>query len=635
MNKKFTKGLSLLLLVLILSSSIPSFAATFPDVTTKHWAYAHIEKMVKLKMIKGNDDGKFKPSDTVSYLENLQFISGLITLTSEELNAGKMAYGSLLTELKIPSWAQEAAIKCLYKSVISEAELKEAQSKGLTTTGTKLRPQRLTISVYLAKAMGLEELANTKAVIVLPYKEVLDIEKKYHKFLSVLIDAGVLNPEGTGGGYFEPKSSVQRDAMAKMLSTAYDYLQKNPVKPVEPEKPIETATIRGTVMSIYSDAQRSYVTVKDKSNLEKTYVIDSKTKITVDNKVGVLANIIKGQDIELTTIKDDLTAVTVNVNSVEEDIKGIVKSVSVSTNKITIEYTKDRITTSIELPLDKNASIYVNDKKGGLYDIKAGDSVDLITKNNIVLEIEAKSKLTEVEGIIKDITKDTKGDTTKYYIKITNSKDETKEYEVGIKADIYRKDRSAKIEDLKIGDSAILDLEYDIVIEIDADVVIKKIEGHITGINTRFGQGTIITIRNKETNKDEEYTLSKDVYIKIDNVVANSYDLKINYFANLIVEGYEIVEVYSESRSSNNTIIGKITYIDSKRYQFEISVDSFNQEGYKYGDLINVYTKSDVIVRDIYSSNLELKDLRKGNVVNIIGTYDGSNFSADIIMILK
>ncbi len=208
MNKKITKSLSLILVLLILTSSIPSFAATFPDVPSKHWAYKYIEDMTKKGIITGHEDGKYKPNDSVSYLENLKLISGLITLSTEELNAGKMAYGSLLNELKIDGWAQEAVIKCLYRDVITEAELKEAQSKGLTSVGTKLRPSRLVISIYLAKAMGLEELANSKPVVVLPYKESLKIETKYHRLLSVLIDAGVLNPDGVGDGYFEPNTAV-------------------------------------------------------------------------------------------------------------------------------------------------------------------------------------------------------------------------------------------------------------------------------------------------------------------------------------------------------------------------------------------------------------------------------------------
>lgn len=630
MNKKFTKHLSLLLLVVILLSSVPSFAATFPDVKSSHWAYEYIEKMVKQGVIKGHDDGNFKPSDSVTYLENLQLISGLVTLSKEELNEGKMAYNSLLNELKIASWAQEAVIKCLYKDVISENELREAHKSGLTTTGTKYRPARLAISVYLAKAMGLEELAYSKNVIVLPYKDSLQIEGKHHRFLLVLIEAGVLDPKGTGEGFFEPKSPVKRDAIAKMMSTAYDYVQKNPVKPVEKEE----VSIRGSVVSVVADAKQSYVKVKDRDNNQKTYVIDQKTVITVDSKTGKIADIVEGQDIELTTIKGDLTAITISVKSLENKIEGIVKTSSYATNKITVEYTKDRLKQTNEFAINKNATIYLNEKKSDLYSIKSGDTVVLTIKNNEVLEIQATSKIRNITGIIKDVTIDNRTN-GKNYITIVDSKDVSHKYEIDPDAYIYRKNRSAKLEDLKLGDKVTVELEYELVMEIDADVVEHEMEGHITGISTKVGLGTIITIRNRETGKDEEYTLSRNAYIRIDNLVASSHDLKINYYAEILVEGNEIVEIYAESRSSNSTIIGKVTYVDAKRKQLEITIDSLNADGYNYGDLVTVYTKADVIVRDIYSSNLDLYDLKKGDIVNVIGSIDGSTFIADIIMILK
>lgn len=629
MNKKFVKFLSILLLVLVLSSSIPTFAATFPDVTSKHWAYDHIEKMVKLKMINGYDDGKFKPSDTVNYLENLKLISGLITLTPEELYAGKMAYNSLITELKIPDWAHEAVIKSLYKGVISEAELKEAQSKGLTTIGTKLRPQRLTIAVYLAKAMGLEELASSKPVIVLPYKEVLDIDRKYHKYLSVLLDAGVLNSEGTGGGYFEPKSSVQRDAMAKMLSTAYDYLKRSPVKPIEPVKPVEILNIRGTVMSIYSDNVKSYILVKDRSNIEKTYIVDSKTKITIDTKVGVVASIFKGQDIELTAIKDDLTIITLNVSSIEERIKGIVKSIATSTNKITIEYTKDRVITLIELLVDKNASIYVNDKKGDLYDIKAGDSLDLVTRNNVILEIDAKSKLRKVEGIISSI----KETSRIYTLTIEDSKGVKVDYELSDKAYIYRDNKIVKVTDLRVGDNAYISLEYNIILEIDTKVIKKELKGYIAGINRRLNKSAEITIKNRDSDKEEVYEIGQNAYIRVDNVVVTSLDLRVGYFVDIVIGGNEIIEIYADSIASESMIRGKIKDVNIKYSEVEIEVTSSDLASIKYGDKVLIRPAKDVIISDGKYINLILNDIKIGMNVYIFGTYDGSVFIATEINI--
>lgn len=633
MNRKFTKSMSLILILIILSSSIPSFAATFPDVKSKpkHWAYDHIEKMTKLNYITGYDDGTFRPNDSVNYLENLKLISNLISLTKEELSAGKMAYGALMTELKIDDWAHEAVIKSLYRGVVSEKELRDAHSKGLVTRGTKLRPDRLTISIYLAKAMGLEEAANGKPVIVLPYKESLQIDGKYHKYLSVLLDAKVLDPKGTGEGYFEPKSIVKRDAMAKMLSTAYDYLQKNPVKPVEPvepEKPKEEVTISGTVVSIYDSVLSKFVTVRDKSNKETAYIINDKTKITVDNKPGTVANIIKGQDIQVITLKDDLNVIFLNVSSLEENIKGVVKSVMATSNKMTIDYEVDKTTKTLELSVDKAANIYVNDKKANLSDVKAGDKVELVTKNSVVLDIEATSKLREVEGLIVSYKENNK----KYTVTIEDDKGIKSDYELSDKATIYRNNQTAKITDIRVGDKVYLELEYNVILEIDAIIVKKDIKGHITGISLKLNQSPEITVKNRETEKEETYTVSQNAYIKIDNAVVTSSELKVGYFIDAIVGGNEIIEVYADSVSSESMIRGKVKYVNPNRSEIELDVTS-SDIGLKYGDEVIVRTAKDVVITDGRNINLVINHIRPGMNIVMFGTYDGITFLAKDINI--
>lgn len=630
MNKKFMKSMSLILVLFILTSSIPSFAATFPDVKSKpkHWAYDHIEKMVKLDYITGYDDGFFRPDNTVSYLENLKLISGLITLSAEELNAGRMAYGALITELKIDDWAHEAVIKSLYKGVISEAELREAHSKGLVTRGTKLRPDRLTISIYFAKAMGLEELANSKPVVVLPYKESSKIEAKYHKYLAVLIDTGVLDPKGTGEGYFEPNAPVKRDAVAKMLSTAYDYLQKNPVKPVKPVEK-EEVTIRGTVVSILANTTPSYVTVRERDNTEKVYVINADTKVNVDSKAGKASDIVQGQEIELTIVKGGTVALEINVTSIEEDIKGTVKSVSTSANKITVEYESDRTSKTVELSVDKNTNIYINDKKGDLKDIKAGDSVELKVRNKVVLQMDAKSKARKIEGMISSI----KESNNQYIITIEDDKGVKSDYELSDKAYIFRNNKAAKVTDLRVGDKAYIELEYNLILDIETEIVKKEIEGYITGINRRLNKSVELTIKNRETDKEETYEIGQNAYIRIDNLVVTSLELRVGYFVDLVIGGNEIIEIYADSVSSESIIVGKVNYINPNYGELELDVTSSDIDGIKRGDVKIVRTSKDVKISDVRYTNLILSDIKKGMTVVIFGTYDGTTFIGNEINI--
>src|SRR5699024_9057934 len=107
--------------------------------------------------------------------------------------------------------------------MISEKEMKNVYdnnrgNKAITKVAT---------SVYIVRAMELEKEAQNKLTVSLTYDDALEMTPMEMKHVSVLIDAGVLDPKGSGNGLFEPKSSLRRDIMAKMISTAHDYLKKN------------------------------------------------------------------------------------------------------------------------------------------------------------------------------------------------------------------------------------------------------------------------------------------------------------------------------------------------------------------------------------------------------------------------
>lgn len=620
-SKKFTKSISLVLLVLLLIPSMPSYAATFPDVKEGHWAYDYIEKMVKLKFINGYDDGTFKPKNSLTYLETLKLVSGLLTLTPEEKVASTYAYSALLNELKLP-WGSEDVAKCLYKGVISEAELRDAHSKGMLATGTKTRVSRLVVSIYMAKAMGLQEVAEKKPFVSLPFKDTLSIDAKYHKLLAVLIEAGVLNKDGTGEGMFEQNSAVLREQMAKMLSTAYDYLQANPVP-----QPVETNAVKGVVSKISPYGTSTIVTIKDKDNKETGYIVDSKTTITLDGKSALIASIIVGQDIEITTPKGSNTATAMKATSVEEVIKGTAKYVYAFIDKITVEYTKDKVVRTLELIVDKNADITINDVVGDLYDIKVGDQVELVTKNNLVLKIKVTPKKGEVSGVIKYLDNERVGTSTKYYVTITDSKNISREYEIDIDADIYRNGKSVNIGDLRVGDKVDLYLEYNLAVEIDAEVVEKEIYGYITEISSRLNRNTEITINNRDTGKEETYTLARDVYIKIDNVTSYVYDLQVGYFVEIIVGGNEITEIYADSIGAESLIRGKVSYVNTKSKEIRLEALSSDVEAIKYGDLITVKLDPNCIITD-GRYDLVISDIRSGMSLYVFGYYDGYNFIA-------
>lgn len=630
-SKKFLRAVSLALMFLILIPTMPAFADSFKDVKSTHWAYDYIERMAKLKIINGYEDNTFLPKGTLTYLETIQLLSKLLNLSEEELRLSKQNHNKLMGELNIPVWAQDAVIKCIYKGVISEADLRSASSKDLLRVGTNKRVGRLDISIFMAKAMGLEGEANKKPFVSLTYKDLLSIKSEYHKLIYILVEAGVLDPKGTGNGYFEPSSPLLREQMAKMLATAYDYLQKNPSTPTVPEE--ETETISGLLTKITTLGSNTFLTVKNRFNIEAAYLVDSNTSIKLDSKAVTVTSLYEGQDIKIIIKKGINTALSVEAESAEEKIVGVLNSISPSYNKLTVEFTKDQTTISRELSVDEDADIILDGNNADLYDLNKGDEVTLYTKNNVVLEIEATAKSGKLQGEIVDLqTKRTSGKTI-YYISIQNSKMEDTEYELDEDVYISRNNSKASFEDLRKGDAVELELEYGLVIDIDADVVEKDVEGFITAISTRLNMGVEITIKNKATDKEETYALGRNVKIKVDNSTANSFDLNVGYYVEAVIEGNEIVEIYADSAGSESMVRGKITYISSRNNRFEVEVISSDIEAYKYGDEIEISTSSDVVIAEGSYYNLKLSDLIRGMNVYIFGYYDGYRFVANEINI--
>lgn len=641
-SKGWKKGVTTILASAILVSSVPSYGAAprFKDVpaptaTSKgHWAYTFIEDMASRGYIAGKGNGTFDPSGVLTFQEAMNLLGRLTNPTTTEKTNASYAYNALLNELKIDSWAKEGLAVCLYKNIITEPELRDIYKKGLIKKPIK----KVDTGEYLVKAMGLDNEAKNNLIISLPYKDVLSIEARKAKYVQVLLDAKIFTPDGAGDGTFKPNSSLTREVMAKMMSTAYDYMQKNPTIPTTPTTPEppkqETVTEKSVVINTSDIGQYKILTVEDTGDGEIAYQIMNNTSITLDGRATTYLGLAQGQEVEITFKKGTRELISVKAVSLEEDISdGKIKYLNSISSKVTVEYTDNKKTVSREFTVDKNADIYLDSKPASLKDLGEGDLVDLRIKNGVIYDIEAESKIKKVEGIIKELSPVKDSRDTEYYITIVDSKDNSYEFIIDSKTEVYRNNREVKPVDLKLKDEAYITAEYGRAKEIDANVVRKNIKGQIRGLNIAFNQDTEVTILNQETKKEEKYILSKDVYIRVDKVVANSRDLNVGYYVEVVIEGDEIIEIAADSRGLETTIIGKIDYINSRNGDITLIIENFDLDGSKYGDEIIVHVKSDVIVADRNLKPISFSYLRRGDRINVIGSYDGSSFIANTIQL--
>lgn len=396
---------------------------------------------------------------------------------------------------------------------------------------------------------------------------------------------------------------------------------------------VNTEKITGVITKITNLGANTFVSVKSKANTEAAYLVDAKTTIKLDARTTTIASLYEGQNVDVTITKGTSTAVMVEAKTVEEEITGTIKSLSPASNKLVVEYVKDKVTKTIELVVDKNTDITLNGTDADLYDLSTGDKVELLVENNLVIELEAIPQSGEVEGVIVDLTTETVSRETVNYVTVENSKGIKTEYELDKDVDIYRNGRRAVFGDLKIGDEAVLELEYGLVVDIDADVVEKEIEGSITAISTRLNVGTEVTINNRDTGKEETFLLSRNVTIKVDGVVANSFSLNVGYFVEVVVGSNEIIEIIADSAGAESMIRGIITDIDTRRDDIDLKIISSDISEYKYGDEITIKVNNDVVISEFGYYDLDIDDLADKMEVLIFGYYDGYSFIATEINI--
>ncbi|WP_427337861.1 S-layer homology domain-containing protein [Caloranaerobacter sp. DY30410] len=617
--KKIVKVVLFSVLIFSLNlTNISAYAQIFTDVPDNYWAEEYIKKVKDLGIITGYPDATFKPTKEVTKSQALVMISRLYKLDDSTIETIKNKYKHLLDELKVEPWAYEGIAVALHKGIISEEVLKEYYKSGRA----KMPATKEEICIFLTRAMGLEDEAKSKTIIVLPFKDAELIPAQVTPYVDMMIQKGIINAKGDSKGKFNPKNSVNRAIMAKMLSIAYDYIDKNEEKQqilVE-----DTVTVSGTISSILKATNEMYVTIEDENKEKNIYKVNSDTDITLDGNRIKFTELVEGLIVEA-EVTDKNKIVSMKVKSIEEEYSGKVKSLALTTPAIlTIEYKKDGGDETKALYLARDVKVILDNKKSFIYKIKEGDLVKLKVKNKKIVEIVAESKDKHITGIIKDIKYNPEPN-----LVIEDENGELYEFPIYKRADIERNDKNAEITDLRRGDRVEIDVEYNVIKEIEARVIKREDEGTIKEI--LIADRPKITIVNEE-GKEVSYYISKDADIDIDNKNGNIYDLRLGYFVEVDIESDEIISMEVEPREQNDRYEGEIEYLNDDAEVIVLSVINYNT-GKKEVVRIDVTKFTSFIDSD--GDRIKFRNLRKGDKVIVIGNFDGGIFTAKTVIVTQ
>lgn len=376
----------------LLTSPLTAMAASFKDVGADHWAYSHISKLSDLRIIKGYDDGNYKPTLPVTYLEILELLKGVQAPSSTEMTQAMSTYGYVADAYKVPAWAKPAVCIALQNNVINEGNLKAAYKHNYIKDIRKDTeyPSRELAMVYYAKALGIQpktDISNIKVTdinsIGKTSKELIgDVNVK--GLLASMIDAGIFNGFGVGTE-FKPNVPLQRDQMAKITDLSYDYRS--------------TQSFEGYVVDNTVINNVATFSIKDKAGKTTGFVLNSNTAVTLNGKVGKLDDITVGSTVKVKAFAKGggiapYQAVSVDVIGNDAEGKGIVDSrkndeiqISYSTKKDVVVDSSFKPEKTANFKFDKDTVITSLGKKIDKSAINVRDLVSFKSRNGILKEV--------------------------------------------------------------------------------------------------------------------------------------------------------------------------------------------------------------------------------------------------------
>ncbi|WP_148472685.1 S-layer homology domain-containing protein [Aedoeadaptatus acetigenes] len=554
MKKNKAKAVATLALAgALLTTPFAAQAANFKDVGVGHWAYSYISKLSDLRIIKGYDDGTFKPLRNVSYLEILELLKGVQNPTSTEMTSAIATYGYIADAYKVPNWAKPAVCIALQNNVITEGNLKAAYKLNYINNvrNADQFPSRELALVYYAKALRIEPKKDTSNIKVTDIdsigktsKELIgDVDVK--GLLASMIDAGIFNAFGTGAE-FKGNLPLQRDQMAKITDTSYEYKS---VKSFE-----------GEVVAIVKNNDVPALTIKDKDGKTQAFVLSKDTVITINGKSAKAEDLNAGSKVKVKAFPQSgsiapYQAVSVDVISTELSGVGMVESAKFDEIKIAYSTKKDapidesfKAEKTETFKLDKDATITSFGKKFDLKSLSSRDMVVFKAQDGVVKELEVIPNNGTVDGEFVSYTYNGYGETSTLVLKLANKK------EISFTA---KGDDAAKLSEVTKG----LNKGYPLTLTTHylqikkAGVTEGKLEGFLVDVsNKTYGNGTI-EIQKQDGNKETKLLAEKIDFKGLKDKQSssiNAYDLpgklmNKKVYLELQVKGENVVAVTVKS----------------------------------------------------------------------------------------
>lgn len=322
----------------------------FGDVSPEFWAYRDIVMMQVKEVFKGYGDGNFGPGDSVTRIQLVSLAVRIMGLEDDAQAMGAEAAASYLAGVfddhnTVPEWARECLAYAHENGYLFGLCYQEQN---------RFRPNdpaiRLEVVVTLLEAMGHGEAAAALATAPIDAPDADTVPGWAHGYVALAVEMGLLR--GDQNGNLNLYDNVRRSEMAALLSRADDQV----------DSPADDAVIKGELVSVTTGDSPSITLLVEADELEDYDEDEDEGDEDEDEDDGEEGD----EDTEGDEEGDDEGA--------DDDL-------------LTVTY-----------PVSSDALVFLRGHEATLEDLAPGDEVHVRLDDGVVVLIDARVEMEEVEG---------------------------------------------------------------------------------------------------------------------------------------------------------------------------------------------------------------------------------------------
>lgn len=594
MRKFRSLGAAIVLSVFILAGTITAFGDTktvkFNDIDTS-WAKQNIINVYTKGLMDGITETSFKPKDNVKSYDVIASIARMINgPNTDNLSTYETKYKSSLDEYKVPANYRKEVAFCIEKGIL---DMSKNDLSSLTNDpnekSKKLYATKIDVSVYLGRAFGVK----INKDIALSYKDAIFIYSDYKSYVDFLAKKGVVSSTGNDKGEFEPYVNITRETFAKMLDVS-----------------------SGVYESEYKNGQSTAPTNTDNTSnpgSNGSTTSGSTTNNTDTNNTGTGNN---GSGTEITVTNPDTVTYSATVDQVIPEYGNMRVYIKESNGTQTQKVYK--VADNVVCTIDGASSYY--------YKLKQGDTISIGVSGDTIYKITSESAVKKLVGTITDMNI-----SDKITLVMQASSGETQSYLITDKTVIIKDGKTVGYQDLNKGNSVVITISNNELVEVNADGVKNSDKGVIESITYSRSTPPKLVISAAD-GKRSEYFVSRSITadnIIIEGSAGNVYSLRPGMQVSVEVVDDEISSIVTLKTVSNLETRAGIKSINLEARYILVSVyDEISKQ-----NIEKMVFLTNAKIADLELNNLSIDKLKVGQIIRIYGTEDTEGIVAKSIIV--